>query len=109
MRTDYSHIKLPPNTMAGATVTALSAKPGTTLTRVTEEGRDDLVVHVEGNPRRSFDIAWVHVKGGVRTATLQAAIKAKQAAEPLDVELDEPAAEPVNDAVRVTKPRRGAK
>ncbi len=103
MKTEYSHVKLPPNTIAGATVTALSAKPGVTLTRVTETGRDDLEVRVVGNPRRSFDIAWSHVKGGVRTALVMAP---KPVREPIETEAEEPDVVPVDDKVRVTK-RRG--
>ncbi len=103
MRTEYSHVKLPSNTIAGATVTALSAKPGTTLTRVTDGGRDDLEVRVEGNPRRSFDIAWSHIKGGVRAdgdATTWHKPGTKRAPVVVEGELT---AEPVDDTVRLTK------
>ena len=101
--TSYSHVKLPPNTIAGATVTALSAKQGTTLTRVTENGRDDLQVRVEGNPRRSFDLDWSNVKGASQGAWQKKDRKAKT--EDVEAE-DDPSVVPVNDAVRVTKPKK---
>jgi hypothetical protein len=102
MKTEYAHVKLPQNTIAGATVTALSARAGTTLTRVTEDGRDDLEVRVEGNPRRSFDIAWSHIKGGVR-ADGPASTWNKPGTKRAPVVEDSPAVEPVDDTVRLTK------
>ena len=103
-KTPYSHVKLPPNTIAGATVTALSARPGTTLTRVTDAGRDDLEVRVEGNPRRSFDIAWSHIKGGVRAdGGAGAWLKPGTKRAPVVAEEESPSGEPVDDTVRLTK------
>ena len=103
MKTAYAHCKLPPNTIAGATVTALSAKPGTTLTRVTEDGRDDLEVRVDGNPRRSFDISWHHIKGAVRAEGGAGVWLKPGTKRPVVVEEEPPAGEPVDDTVRLTK------
>lgn len=102
-RTLYSHVKLPQNTIAGATVTSLVAKEGVTLERVTEDGRDDLVVTFVGNPRRSFEIAWSQIKGGVRSNG-EPYVKRSVVAQPKP-EPEEPTGELVNDAVRVTKPK----
>ncbi len=74
MKTEYSHVKLPPNTIAGATVTALTTRAGVTLTRVTEEGRDDLVVVSKG---RTYEMAWSQVKGAIRAPVAPAKAAAK--------------------------------
>ncbi len=74
MITLYSHVKLPPNTIAGATVTAMTTRAGVTLTRVTEEGRDDLIIVSKG---RTYEIAWSQIKGAIR-APVQPTAKASK-------------------------------
>jgi hypothetical protein len=78
MRTEYSNVILPSGTIGGANLRALSVRGGYKLTRVTEEGRDDLIV--ERNAR-VFEIAWSQVKGGVRALESKPSVaKAKKPA-----------------------------
>ncbi len=103
MKTEYATVKLPQNTLAGATVTSLSARQGTTLVRVTEEGRDDLVVTQANNPRKSFEIAWSQVKGGVRLTAATVPSQNKGVRLPDAEGTPDPEPEPGDDTVRLTK------
>ncbi len=107
MKTDYSHVKIPLNTVLGGTVQALSTRAGTKLTRVTEDGRDDLVVQRPGKP--TVHLAWSQVKGGIVEGTGTAWVRPVE--PPADVVEEEAVGEPVDDTVRLTKPRpaRGRK
>lgn len=78
MKIEYVNVKLAPNTIAGATITALTAREGVTLTRVIEDGRDDLVISRKG---RVMEIAWSQVKGGVRAPMKPALAKAGKPAK----------------------------
>lgn len=62
MKTEYCNVKVPLNTILGATTQALSNQHGTRLTRITEDGRDDLVVTRPG--KQTVHIAWSQVRGG---------------------------------------------
>ncbi len=110
MRTSYSNVKLPPNTIAGATVTALTSKEGVTLTRVTADGRDDLVVVRKG---RTMVIPWAQTKGGIEApavAAVSGSYADRIAEKRMMAELQAAGMEPfddvpIDDSVRVTKKR----
>ena len=108
MKTEYASVKLPPNTLAGATVTSLSARNGTTLTRVTEDGRDDLVVTKAGNARGSFEIAWSQCKGGVLLSAATVPSQHRGVRLPDAEAQQDPEPVPGDDTVRLGK-RRGGK
>ena len=102
MRTEYSNVKIPLNTVVGATVQALSNRNGTKLTRVTEHGRDDLVIERAGKP--TVHLAWVQVKGGFMAEAKVLPIKPPTPGA--DEEEGDGEAVPVNDVVRVTKRKK---
>jgi hypothetical protein len=111
MKTNYSNVKLPPNVVGLGTSQALSARQGITITRVTEHGRDDLVIERAGKP--TIHLAWTLVRGGLVADSASRVLKVDLPAfaaprEDLPEE-EEATGEPKNDQVRVTKRRGVAK
>lgn len=79
MKIEYSNVKIPPNTVAGATITAISSRDGTSLVRVIEDGRDDLVISKRGRP--DVHLSWSQVKGGLVAASTVAKAKQKKGSD----------------------------
>lgn len=78
MKTEYSSVVFPPGTsVLGRVTRAMSARDGVTLTRITEDGRDDLVITKAG--REPWDVPWAQVRGGLRASTGPVAKKARKA------------------------------
>lgn len=105
MKTEYTNVKIPLNTIVGATVQALSAKNGTRLTRITADGRDDLVITRAG--KQTVHLAWSQVKGGflddgTAQRTPQTPRGTDFGAEPGVVYED---VEPEDDTIELSKPR----
>lgn len=66
MKTEYSSVVFPPGTTVRGRITrALSSREGVKLTRVTADGRDDLVIEKPG--LEPWDVPWAQVRGGLRT------------------------------------------
>jgi hypothetical protein len=108
MKTEYSNIKVPLNTILGATVQALSNKNGTRLTRVTEDGRDDLVVTRPG--KQTVHLPWAQVKGGFLQdgpiATGPAPRRSTDFAATGDAESDGDGDVAEDDTIRLGQPRK---
>ena len=80
MKTEYSNAVFPPGTTIHGRVTrAIGTRDGVKLTRVTEDGRDDLVIEKAG--REPWDVPWAQVRGALRMPVKPALAKAKKAAE----------------------------
>lgn len=109
MITAYSHVKISTNTIVGNTVQALSTRDGTKLTRVTADGRDDLVIEQPGKAPIHMD--WSQVKGA-RVASDAFPMRARGVGLPTAPPKLSPEAQaeadyvPKDDKVRVTRPRK---
>lgn len=65
MKTEYQSVVFPPGTSVFGRITrAMSHRDGVKLERVTEDGRDDLVITKPG--REPWDVPWAQVRGGLR-------------------------------------------
>lgn len=123
MRIEYTNVKLPPNTIVGATVTSLSTKFGCTLTRIIEDGRDDLIIERHG--KDTVHLPWSQVKGGAvwteGTPRVPVARSVDFARVPVQEHIEhiehidgtedfpdiEDFVEPQDDTVRLMAPKRG--
>jgi hypothetical protein len=107
MKTEYSNIKVPLNTILGATTQALSNRNGVRLTRVTEDGRDDLVVTRPG--KQTVHLPWAQVKGGFLQdgpiATGPAPRRSTDFAATGDAESDGDGEVVEDDTIRLGQPR----
>lgn len=108
MKIQYANVILPSPNVLGGSARALGSRSGYTLTRIIEDGRDDLVVVGKG---REMHISWSQVKGGIVATPgvgggdFAARLEAKKAVETGDTEDEGDVGEPTNDVVRVTRKR----
>lgn len=63
MNTVFSRVSFPPHTtINGRTTRVISAREGRKLTRITEDGRDDLIIEEPG--REPYVMPWARTNGG---------------------------------------------
>lgn len=80
MKTEYSSVVFPPGTSVRGRITrAISSREGVKLTRVTDAGRDDLVIEKAG--LEPWDVPWAQVRGGLRAPEARAKPVRKAGAE----------------------------